>query len=53
MVFIRHIGIDYSGAQTTASLKGLRVYLAEGAAPPVEVLPPPRSGLDPGGQRVR
>ena len=31
MVFIRHIGIDYSGAQTpTASLKGLRVYLAEG-----------------------
>jgi hypothetical protein len=42
MVFIRHIGIDYSGAQTpTASLKGLRVYLAEGAAPPVEVLPPP------------
>jgi hypothetical protein len=54
MVFIRHIGIDYSGAQTpTASLKRLRVYLAEGAAPPVEVLPPPRSGLDPGGQRVR
>ena len=42
MVFIRHIGIDYSGAQTpTASLKGLRVYLAEGAAPSVEVLPPP------------
>jgi hypothetical protein len=35
MVFIRHIGIDYSGAQTpTASLKGLRVYLAEGYAPP-------------------
>ncbi len=30
------------GAQTpTASLKGLRVYLAEGDAPPVEVLPPP------------
>ena len=25
----------------TASLKGLRVYLAEGDAPPVEVLPPP------------
>ena len=40
--FARYIGIDYSGAQTpTASLKGLRVYLAEGDAPPVEVLPPP------------
>ena len=37
-----YIGIDYSGAETpTASLKGLRVYLAEGDAPPVEVLPPP------------
>ena len=36
--FARHIGIDYSGAETpTASLKGLRVYLAEGDAPPVEV----------------
>lgn len=36
------IGIDYSGAQTpTASLKGLRVYMAEGNAPPFEVLPPP------------
>jgi hypothetical protein len=40
-VFGRYIGIDYSGAQTpTASLKGLRVYLAEGDAP-AEVLPPP------------
>ena len=40
--FARYIGIDYSGAQTpTASLKGLRVYLAEGDAPPAEVLPPP------------
>jgi len=40
--FARHIGIDYSGAQTpTASLKGLRVYLAEGDAPPAEVPPPP------------
>jgi type I restriction enzyme S subunit len=41
--FRRHIGIDYSGAQTpTASLKGLRVYLAERRhAVPVEVLPPP------------
>jgi hypothetical protein len=37
-----HIGIDYSGAQTpTASLKGLRVYLAEGDASPAEVPPPP------------
>ena len=40
--FTRYIGIDYSGAQTpTASLNGLRVYLAEGDAPPAEVLPPP------------
>ena len=40
--FTRTIGIDYSGAETpTASLKGLRVYLAEGDAPPVEVPPPP------------
>ena len=30
--FARYIGIDYSGAQTpTASLKGLRVYMAEGS----------------------
>jgi len=40
--FKRYIGIDYSGAQTpTASLKGLRVYLADGNASPVEVQPPP------------
>ncbi len=40
--FTRFIGIDYSGAQTpTSSLPGLRVYLAEGDAPPAEVLPPP------------
>jgi hypothetical protein len=40
--FVRCIGIDYSGAETpTASLKGLRVYLAEGDAPPAEVPPPP------------
>ncbi len=40
--FDRYIGIDYSGAQApTASLKGLRVYLAEGGDPPVEVPPPP------------
>ncbi len=43
--FARTIGIDYSGAETpTASLKGLRVYLAEGDGPPVEV-PPPQSPL--------
>lgn len=40
--FIRTIGIDYSGAETpTASLKGLRVYLAKGDELPVEVQPPP------------
>jgi hypothetical protein len=40
--FARYIGIDYSSAETpNASLKGLRVYLAEGDIPPVEVLPPP------------
>jgi hypothetical protein len=42
--FARAIGIDYSGAETpTASLKGLRVYLAEGAASPIELQPPPSS----------
>jgi hypothetical protein len=40
--FARYIGIDYSGAQTpSASLKGLRVYMAEADAPPIELLPPP------------
>lgn len=40
--FTRYLGIDYSGARTpSASLKGLRVYLAEGDAPPAEVSPPP------------
>ena len=39
--FARTIGIDYSGAQTpTASLKDLRVYLADGDASPVEAPPP-------------
>lgn len=44
-MFSRYIGIDYSGAETpTASLKGLRVYVAEVNALPVEVppLPSPR-----------
>ncbi|TVR99813.1 MAG: hypothetical protein EA406_02410 [Rhodospirillales bacterium] len=40
--FARTIGIDYSGAETpTASLKGLRVYQADGDRLPVEVPPPP------------
>lgn len=40
--FARTIGIDYSGARTpNSSLKGLRVYLAEGAAKPIEISPPP------------
>ena len=41
MIFSRYIGIDYSGAQTpTTNLKGLRIYLSEDDASPVEVLPP-------------
>ena len=41
-IFARYIGIDYFGAQTpTASLKGLRVYLAESGGVPGEVPPPP------------
>jgi hypothetical protein len=40
--FARYIGIDYSGAQVaTASLKGLRVYVADRARPPVELWPAP------------
>ena len=40
--FARYIGIDYSGAETpTSSLNGLRVYQADRAKPPKEVLPPP------------
>ena len=39
--FQRHIGIDYSGAGLPgSSLKGLRAYVADGVAPPVEALPP-------------
>jgi hypothetical protein len=39
--FSRYIGIDYSGAETAeASLKGLRVYQANGAEAPAEVPPP-------------
>ena len=40
--FVQHIGIDYSGAKTpTASLKGLRVYLARFDLALAEVHPPP------------
>ncbi len=40
--FVRYIGIDYSGAETAlSSLKGLRVYMAEGDGPPEEIPPPP------------
>jgi hypothetical protein len=39
--FARYIGIDYSGAETAeSSLKGLRVYRADGTTPPQEVPPP-------------
>jgi hypothetical protein len=41
-IFERYIGIDYSGAEVpTASLKGLRVYMADRVSAPVEVPPPP------------
>ncbi len=41
-MFTRYIGIDYSGAETAnASLKGLRVYLADRDHSPTEVPPPP------------
>ena len=40
--FDRYIGIDYSGARTpTSSLSGLRVYMADRASQPAEILPPP------------
>ncbi len=39
--FERYIGIDYSGAETPiSSLPALRVYTADHASPPKEVLPP-------------
>lgn len=41
-MFDRYIGIDYSGAETpNASLKGLRVYMADGNTDALEVQPPP------------
>jgi hypothetical protein len=40
--FARYIGIDYSGAEVpTSSLKGLRVYEADQARAPVELMPSP------------
>ena len=40
--FNRHIGIDYSGAETCdSSLKGLRIYVADHSSEPREVAPPP------------
>jgi len=40
--FDHYVGIDYSGAETpNASLKGLRIYMADGDAEAVEVQPPP------------
>lgn len=40
--FDRYIGIDYSGAETpSSSLKGLRIYAADPASPPLEIPPPP------------
>ena len=39
--FERYIGVDYSGAQTPdASLRGLRMYVADHASQPVEIPPP-------------
>jgi hypothetical protein len=41
-LFQRYFGIDYSGAEVpTASLAGLRIYLAESNSAPEEVQPPP------------
>ena len=41
-IFDRYIGIDYSGAEVpTASLKGLRVFVADRRNTPTEVQPPP------------
>jgi hypothetical protein len=40
--FARYVGIDYSGAQVpTASLPGLRVFVADHARPPFELMPSP------------
>jgi hypothetical protein len=40
--FARYVGIDYSGAETpSSSLKGPRLYVAEGSTAPHEVAPRP------------
>lgn len=40
--FNRYIGVDYSGAETAdSSCKGIRVYMAEDSAEPMQVQPPP------------
>lgn len=40
--FSRYVGVDYSGAKTPSdSLKGLRVYVADGPGPAREITPPP------------
>ena len=40
--FERYIGVDYSGAETPdASLRGLRIYVADRTSQPVEIPPPP------------
>ena len=41
-LFSRHLGIDYSGAETpTSSLPGLRLFDATPERPPTEIPPPP------------
>jgi hypothetical protein len=41
-LFARHIGIDYSGAETAdSSCKGIRFYVAEGSGDPKPVPPSP------------
>jgi len=43
-LFIRYIGIDYSGAETAdSSCNGIRVYMAEGSGEPSQVLATPPS----------
>jgi len=45
-LFVRYIGIDYSGARTPEdSLPGLRVYIADGSSEPREINPPPSPRL--------
>lgn len=42
--FTRYVGLNYSGAETpTSSLRGLRVYVAQGDVETEEIQPPPSS----------